>query len=315
SAPVGWPDFGVVFDELTLSNGLVLDRQSDPTTVSVAATGFVAYAAAEQAVREGGDVEAVRERVRTGFRTTVLANPVENRGWLSHFTEPHGEPKPWSEVSTIDTALFYMGMLRAAEVLRDPALAAEVHAWLSRIELEPAMRDGFFLHGFVVDPATGERRVIPHTWNDTSEGVILSRLFGKPFAPEIVRVDFPLFVYVYPLCFFDDEWYEQLLEQAVEHQLGRHGYFGVTATDGPYGYAVDDPLVVAPLLVAALADRFPQAGEVLRQFGVGPGVPAYHVATGWRATDRIAIDFASAYLISIRPRPGRPAAAFASVRD
>lgn len=310
-APRGWTQpspearldaaFANVFHEVLLDNGLALDRRSDRTTVSCAATGFTAYALALMAKRQS-DRDEVLETVQTGFRTTLSQNPPENGGWLYHFTDENGVGKPWSEVSTIDSAIFYLGFLRAAETLGDEGFLSEVRQAIAEVDREMVLRDGYFLHGFYWH--NDEQRFLQYLWNDTSEGVMLYKLFDMPFEPRILRHDYPLFAYYYPLCFFDLPRYERLLHDAVTYQFGRYGYTGITASDGPNGYQADDPTLISPLTLFALSSIFPEARSTLAKYAVDQMVPAYHVGSGWTASDRVTIDYGSAYILIVRERHG-----------
>jgi hypothetical protein len=248
------------------------------------------------------DRDEVLETIKQGFHTTLAHNPPRNGGWLYHFTDENGVGKPWSEVSTIDTALFYLGMLRAAEVLGDAAFGAEVQQAVSHIDREMALRDAYFNHGFYWH--NDEQRFLEYLWNDTSEGVLLYKLFAMPFEPKIVRHDYPLFAYYYPLCFFDLPRYERLLHDAVTYQTGRYGYTGITAGDSPHGYQANDPTMISPLTLFALSSLFPEARSTLAKYAVDQMVPAYHVGSGWTASDRVTIDYGSAYILIARERKG-----------
>ncbi len=303
-------------DQLHHPQGLFLDRTSDPSTISCAATGFGVLALSEGVKRGYREHDAVLSLARTAFHKTVTANPARNRGWLSHFTDPDGLPKSYSEVSTIDTAIFYAGMLRAAEILGDPQFLTEVRTWMARIDLDYVLRDGYFLHGFrwpalmeTEDQPAGqplpEPEFIPHTWNDSSEGVILYRLFQLPFQFQIRRTDYPLFVYCYPLCFFNEPEYETLLNEAIEYQLNRFGYWGITATSGPTGYAVDDPNLISPILISAVGVKYPEHLNKLQALELSSAAISYHLPTRWVSSDDLTIDLASAYVLYARwtPKP------------
>ena len=293
--------FRAVFDDVLLPNGLVLDRRSDRNTVSCAATGFTAYSLALMAGRGSADPTWVGDVLRRGFRTTLELTPPRNGGWLYHFTDAAGHAKPWSEVSTVDSAIFYLGFLRAAEALKDGEFVAEVRGRIAAVDVGFMLRDGVFLHGL---RWSGDRAVfLTHRWDDSSEGMMLYRLFDLPFVPRIERRDYPLFVYYYPLCFFDDPAYSARLREAVKHQFERYGYTGLTATDGPNGYQVDDPHIISPLSLFALSGLFPEARATLARYGVDHMVPAYHVGSGWMAPDRVTIDYASAYILLVKPTP------------
>lgn len=288
-----------VLNDVRLPNGLVLDRRSNRDIVSCAATGFAAYSLALMADRGSIDRDETLDFLRRGLATTLSATPPRNRGWLYHFTDAEGRPQPWSEISTIDSAIFYLGFLRGAETLQDPGLLASVRAAIDRVDTAWLMRDGYFLHGLRWQDETP--RFLPYLWDDTSEGVMLYHLFGLPFEPRIERHDYPLFAYFYPLCFFDDPVYKEHLQQAVRYQISTYGYTGVTASDGPQGYQVDDPHLISPLALFALSGLFPEARATLAKYGVDHMVPAYHINSGWVAPDRVTIDYASAYILLVRP--------------
>jgi hypothetical protein len=290
-------------------DGLFLDRSSDQTTVSSAATGFGVLAMAEGASRGLRNPEEVSKAVRHAYNKTTTANPPSNRGWLAHFTGTDGTPKPYSEVSSIDTAIFFAGMLRAAELLKDEPLRREVEAGLAKVDREFLLRDGVFLHGFYWrNPTSSERKgesgamepipeMIPYVWNDSSEGLILYKLFNMPFPMQIKRLDYPLFVYAYPLVFFDVPEYEEYLESAIRDQIERYGYWGVTSTDGPQGYVSFDKEVISPILVSAIATKFPRYLEPIQPLSIDGSAIAMHVPTRWTSTDSLAIDLASAYVL------------------
>ncbi|MFH5804512.1 hypothetical protein [Alienimonas sp. DA493] len=324
--------------DLVLPNGLVLDRNSDRHTVSSAATGLVGYALAVLAERGVADREEVAAHLRRGFETTRAANPAANRGWLAHFTDPDGAPKEHSEVSTIDTALFYAGLLKAAETLRLADLERDVRAAVAEVDVAFLSREGVFLHGleWTGEPGAAPPRIIPYTWNDTSEGAILYRLFGLPFHPATHRTDLPLFTYFYPLVLWP-EWdepvgsgrpggvawnpsgspstepyryegpdYRRLLAAAISWQHRTLGHAGVTAADGPGGYTAFRPTLVSPLMLSSLAPRFVEAADTLRTYDLDATLPAYDLDAGWDAPDRLGIDYASYFLLRAEViEPGR----------
>ncbi len=285
---------------LVTDNGQIVDRASDHNTISVAATGLGNLALAVAADRGWCDREFAVRNITQGFEFTVNSNSPNNRGWLPHFTDVEGHPKPHTEISTIDTALFYAGMLQAAEVLKLTDLKKRIESELAKIDTDFVMVNGYFSHGFYWDPNTGKADLIKFTWSDTSEGVILYRLFNKPFEPKVSRVDYPLFVYCYPLLFFNEDNYFKLLDQAIEYQTKTYGYAGVTATDGPNGYVVDDSEVISPLLLASISERYPHVTETLEKLDVDPNISAYHVPSQWKTDDELTIDLASAYILFVR---------------
>lgn len=289
-----------VFEAATLSNGLVLDRLSDQTTVSCAATGFAAYSKAILVNKGLLDKDEAKAEIRQGFSSTLLHNPKENQGWLFHFTDQHGILKPYSEVSTIDTAIFYLGHLRAAELLRDEHLAKMVKDAVQKINVDLMLRDGYFVHGYHC--INGEIVWLNELWDDYNEGVLLYRLFNKEFTPIIHSPNLPLFVYYYPLCFFDDPLYVTSLQNAVKYQKDTLGYIGVTACDGPEGYQIGDPAIVSPLSIYAAARYSDLAKNEL--LALEPKynrmTPSFSMICPWVAQDKTIIDFASCYICTRR---------------
>jgi hypothetical protein len=113
---------------------LVLDRSSDRSTVSVAATGF-GYFAWAVAVEDGLlDRAAAIRWMNESIDFVVGTNPAKNRGWLYHWTDPEGRPKLNGEVSSIDTVLFWGGAQRAADKLNDPGLIRKVTGGIDAID-------------------------------------------------------------------------------------------------------------------------------------------------------------------------------------
>lgn len=303
-------------ETLRNENGLYLDRRSDPSIVSTAATGLGVLAMAEATSRGLCDVDASKIKARQAFEKTVSSNLRRNRGWLSHFTDANGAPKNSSEVSTIDTAIFYSGLLQASRLLKDSALESDILESLGRIDIQFVIRSGVFLHGFYWNMAsepTSDATVasdpsdelekpefIPHMWNDSSEGVILYHLFGLPFPMQITRKDYPLFVYAYPLCFFDNPTYDRFLQDAIEGQIARLGYWGVTATDGPKGYVTTDNDVISPVLIGGIATKYPQYLEPLKSIKIEAASGSMHLPSGWVSSDDLTIDLSSAYILYSR---------------
>src|SRR6185503_15232609 len=83
-----------------------LDRISDKNLVSVSATGtgFYAYAVAYKLGRLSKE-EAVNF-IRTGFDNILKYNQGYD-GWLLHFMDKDGKAANDTEISSIDTVLFY----------------------------------------------------------------------------------------------------------------------------------------------------------------------------------------------------------------
>ena len=291
------PMFVPTFRNLTLDNGLVLDRVSDRTTVSCAATGLVSYAKVVAANRGEMPTDEVYPQVRQAFTTTIETNPARNRGWLFHFTDPQGQPKSYTEVSTIDTAIFYAAFLRAATLMNDPEFLTRVRENLNKIDVNYVMDGDYFRHGFHwVD---GNPELIPWKWQDSDEGAILYTLFDKT-AQLRKRVDLPLFTYFYPLCFGIQDDQVALLNEAIAYQSKTHRFIGVSASDGPHGYQAGDPNVFSPLAVYAASPFSDLAHAELDRLPYPKTTPAF--ADGWVAKDRIGIDDAATYIL-VNPVP------------
>ena len=63
-------------------------------------------------------------------------------------------------------------------------------------------------------------------------------------------------------------------------------------------------LSFSPLTLFALSSIFPEARSTLAKYAVDQMVPAYHVGSGWTASDRVTIDYGSAYILIVRQRRG-----------
>ena len=131
---------------------------------------------------------------------------------------------------------------------------------------------------------------IPYVWDDYSEGVILYRTFNLEWKPRRVTYDLPLFVYYFPLAFFDDDEMVTHLRAAVAYQKRTYGCWGLTACDGPNGYTVGDPDLISPLAILTVAPYIPEAGDYLARLGVPSDTPSLHRKTRWTSTDRLGID-------------------------
>jgi hypothetical protein len=292
------------FFETRTHTGLVLDRDTRPGVVSVAATGFGMAAWAIAAEDKIIPKEQALEFINRAFDHTNQTNPKENRGWLYHFTCPDGKPIPYSEVSTVDTAIFYLGAMNAAKRLKDQALLDKINKAKAAIDVNLAMGNGHFHHGFRW--FNGQLAVIGHEgkmvmWDENSEGILLYRLFGVPYRPKRVRYDLPLFTYFYPLCFYDDPTLTEELRKAMEWQRQTYGYAGVTACDGPNGYQCSDTNMVSPVGLWGVEKLVPTAKDQLDKFGVPKTVCGLHTQSGWTTKSRLAIDYGSALLLRRRP--------------
>lgn len=295
--------FVQTFKILTLDNGLVLDRESDPTTVSCAGTGLVAYSKALLVSDGCLDKIETSDEIKKGFFNTLKANPEKNRGWLCHFTNPCGEPKLWSEVSTVDSAIFYLGHLKAAQTLQDDEFEKQVKDAVSKIDIGFMKEGEYFRHGLrwiLEEPKYLEAEGKPLLWDDYDEGIMIYDLFGLSLKSKTeFDVSLPMFVYYYPLCFKRHDNYIEMLKKAVKHQKDKYGYIGLTACDGPLGYQIaQDPTIISPLSIFAASMFSEVAKKEMASVRHCKLTPSYSVTTNWVSADRLAIDFASTYIIT-----------------
>ena len=263
--------------------GLALDRASNREMVSVAASGFAMVNWALSLPREEAAL-----KVNRCLDSTLRSNPARNRGWLSHFTGPDGTPRPDSEVSTIDSAIFYAVRRKAADLLGDPGLRGRVEKEIAAVDVEWMRQGPYLTHGLHWRGDVPE--FIPFVWDDYSEGVILYRTFNLEWKPRRVAYDLPLFVYYFPLAFFDDDEMVTHLRAAVAYQKRTYGCWGLTACDGPNGYTVGDPDLISPLAILTVAPYISEAGDYLAHLGVPSDTPSLHRKTRWTSTDRLGID-------------------------
>lgn len=239
------------FTEHITSTGLVLDRASDKSRVSVAATGFGMYVWAVASQRGQMNQAIASYRIKKSFRTTVEQNPYKNRGFFYHFTLENGTPVDGTEVSTIDTAIFYLGAQRAAFLLNDEDFKKEVQEQIDKVDTVWMMNGKYMRHGLYWDGETP--RFINVVWDNYSEGIMIYRLFNITYTPQETKYTLSLFAYYYPLCFFDEPLMVENLRKAITSQQERYSCFGFTALDTEFhGYQDFDPDTISPLVIATL---------------------------------------------------------------
>lgn len=285
--------------------GLIQDRESNKNIVSIAATGFGMTAWAIASQYDVISKEQATAWVHQTIDFVFLKNPKRNKGWLYHFLDREGEPLFCKEISSIDTAIFYLGARKAAQILKDNELAAKINKYIDNIDVKWMLSNNgiypnkkFFSHGF--HWINDQPVFIGYNWEEYSEGVLIYKLFNVPYKYSAIQYDLPLFVYYYPLCFFDDPELIDNLKKAIQCQIDRYDFFGVTACDGPIGYTVNDPKVVSPLTIWAVSPYEPRSKSMIERFGVSRTTPAISVHTGWKAEDRIGIDDGSCLLMIFR---------------
>jgi hypothetical protein len=267
---------------------LILDREADRDTVSIAACGLgmmnwailVEQKKLEHSIAVAWCHEALENLLRH--------NPPRNRGWFAHFTNAQGIPKRRVEVSTIDTAFLVCGAERAAQQLKDERLADQVAGIKAAIDIEWMRRGDYVCHGLIWKG--DEPEFLASTWDNYSEGIVIYKFFGIPYRPRKIEYGLPLFVYYYPLCLFDDPEMREHLRKAVVFQRKTYGMLGVTVCDGPAGYQSNRADIVSPLALYTIAPLIPEALFDLMKLGVPPDTPAYQPSTGGASRDRIGVD-------------------------
>jgi hypothetical protein len=277
---------------------LILDRESDRDTVSVAATGLGMVNWAILVEQKKLERKTAIGWCNQAFDSLLKWNPPRNRGWFVHFTNARGEPKPGVEVSTIDTTLLVCGAQRAAEQLQDQALTSRVAGIKAGIDIQWMRRGQYICHG--LHWKGDQPEFIPCNWEDYSEGVLIYKFFGLPYAPRSIQYDLPLFVYYYPLCLFDDPELREHLRKAVDFQRKTYTMWGVTACDGPTGYQANRTDIISPLSIYTIAPLIPEATPYLESLKVAPETPAFQPSTGWTGSDRIGINDACCVIMQYR---------------
>ena len=173
------------FTENRTELGLVLDRSDNKNICSVATSGF------DMAVQAISNPKIAPIKIRQTLKTIrTLSN---NRGWLYHFLDRQGRPVHGTEVSSIDTAIFYAGALQAAKRLKNKELIQEVDEDIHKIDIK-----------WMIENSPSHKRIchglrngnfIPYEWDEYNEGIIIYNLFNLPFKPTKIKYDLPLFAY------------------------------------------------------------------------------------------------------------------------
>jgi len=269
-----------------LPNGLVLDRapNSDvPPTgrssemCSVAATGYGLTALILASEKNMLPKKQAKEKVMQTLTFIDEHTAKINGGWLDHFMDGKtGKKYQNTEISSIDTAIFFFNAFAAAEYFNeDKDVKKQVNKMYNKIDFKMMLTQDnqkpdqlAFNLGFNVKD--GKREFIPHKWDEYSEGILVMLLgLGSSQVPDETWtkgwnrnkkweqdglknfVCLPLFTYFYPHGLInlkdkvdrngDNFW--KASQNAVKMQLGYckdHGYpqdvFGISACDGPNGY-------------------------------------------------------------------------------
>lgn len=272
------------FLDNSLPNGLVLDRAPNSNThptdrsaemCSVASTGYGLTAMILASEKNMLPKKQAKEKVMQTLTFIDENTPKINGGWLAHFIDAEtGKTYKNTEISSIDTAIFFFNAFAAAEYFGGD-VKKQVNKMYNKIDFKMMLTQDnqkpdqlAFNLGFHVKD--GKREFIPHKWDEYSEGILVMLLgLGSNQVPDEMWskgwnrykkweqdglksfVCLPLFTYFYPHGLIDlkdkvdknGDNFWKASQNAVKMQVKYckdHGYpegvFGITACDGPNGY-------------------------------------------------------------------------------
>jgi len=267
-----------------LPNGLVLDRvpNSDEPPAggssemcSVAATGYGLTALIMACEKNILPKKQAKEMTMQTLKFIDKQTPKINGGWMAHFMDGKtGKTYKNTEISSIDTAIFFFNAFAAAEYF-DNDVKKQVKKMYKKIDFKMMLTEDnkkpdqiSFNLGFHVKD--GKREFIHNKWDEYSEGILVMLLgLGSNEVPAKMWTDgwnrdkkwkqdglssfvcLPLFTYFYPHGLLDlknkvdvkGDNFWKASQNAVKMQVkycNNHGYpedvFGITACDGPNGY-------------------------------------------------------------------------------
>lgn len=268
--------FEYFLKETNRKNGLVADRAynsnrgSVNAPASIAATGFGLAAYCVAVERGWVERESARQLVHRTLQFFLEEAPHE-RGFFYHFMNMKtGERSKNSELSPIDTALFLAGALFAADYFNDPELQRMARAIYDRIDFAWMLNNGTTL----ALAWTPEQGFSKYRWDHYNESMIMYLLamasssypipaeswkaIRRPVASyqghRLIQMP-PLFTHQYSHIFVDfsgkndgmADYFENSVQASLANRqfaIDQSGLFstygpevwGITASDGPYGY-------------------------------------------------------------------------------
>jgi hypothetical protein len=270
-ATVARETFDFFWHEASPNTGLILDRNAPNAAASIASVGF-GLAAIPVAIERGWIThDAGYERARLAISTFVNGAVQGEHGFFYHFVDVETGERRWnSEVSSIDTVLLVAGALVAGQYFE----GTEVHRLANKL-YENVEWDWMMSTGSVPRMGwLPERGFLRESWDHFDESLILYVLaLGSPTHPipdstwdlwrrpvnvadeYIYLPGEPLFVYQFPLAFVNlrnmEDAYANYWNNAViacernrqfafdrsdRYQTYRNGVWGLSASDGPFGY-------------------------------------------------------------------------------
>ena len=256
--------------------GVVKNRAHWPTGAfdAVPASGMFALATAV-AWKRGVVERPFAEKVLNDIHQTMSVLPRAD-GWLPHFIsyDPSGKYSihPGTEFSTVDTSLYYHGMILAAQILDAKPMAAQLEREIKVLRFD-ALRDadGWINHGFRTDGETLLRGVWNGWGGETALTLLIERmaigdsatlkmsLEGRPhndvgFIGEIQSLYYPEFDSSAKDAVSHVDWRASRLAMIAEQQAyfpkhepnsgaAKLGLYGLSAGEGfrGHGYVANGP--------------------------------------------------------------------------
>lgn len=270
-AAVARETFDFFWLEASPRTGLILDRNAPNAAASIASVGF-GLAAIPVAVERGWVTrEAGYERAHLAISTFVNGGVQGEHGFFYHFVDVETGERRWnSEVSSIDTALLVAGALVAGQYFDGTEVQQLANTLYENVEWDWMASTGT-IPRMGWKPEEGFLRA---AWDHFDESLILYVLaLGSPTHPipastwdswrrpvnvadeYIYLPGEPLFVYQFPLAFVNlqhkEDAYANYWNNAIRacernrqftmarserYQTYRGGVWGLSASDGPFGY-------------------------------------------------------------------------------
>ncbi len=279
----------------------VLDRQSNKKIVSVSATGF-GYLAWVRAYKRGMITrEQCLEWINRSVQEINIANR-NNGGWVFHFLTLEGKPALNEEVSSVDSCLYYLCLRQAAKELNDDNLKQISWKMINDVDVNIMLdQQQYFHHGFFIqDGELSTLKLIPYIWDQNSEGILLYKLFNINPKVKKVRFDLPLFVYYFPLCFYDDHDLYLSLQKAIAYQTtNNQKIWGFTMCDNQNGGYSFEPGLLSPIAIYSCSRYFPaKSKQMLSMLKCSPLTCSMTVDGKWINRDKVGIDLGVALLLT-----------------
>ncbi|MFN8376628.1 MAG: glucoamylase family protein [Anaerolineae bacterium] len=333
--------FDFFWQEANPDNGLIKDRSTPDSVASIAAVGFGLAAIPIGIDRGWVGYDEGYQRVLTTLQTFINGGVEGEHGFFYHFINMQTGEREWnSELSSIDTALLLAGAVVAGQYFADTEVQTLADQLYANVEWDWMQNGGDMVRmGW-----TPEDGFIEASWDHFDESMILYALaIGSPTHPTAAgawdlwrrqvnsRGGFiylpgePLFVYQYPLAFLNlrgledhyaNYWNNTTLacqrnqqfavEYSVHYATYENGVWGLSASDGPFGYraygasTVNHDGTIAPYASASCLPFTPDIAlsgmrAMLREYGALAWrdygfVSAINEDEDWYSRDHIGID-------------------------